>query len=198
VGYKLGGVYGTIPAGVRNKTLRLRFGTAIKEIPISTGDLEFPEQCNFVSNPEICCFLENEDYRFIMWQGGFVNVVSRWNGVLRGQTTVKGCDEAFGELHVALMGGYRQNVVDEIIPVSMLYASDSGDNVLFFSEGKPTTLCMQVCQKMRQRLLIESGEALWPAYGKFGDGKYWFRDRGLNPILLLEGEYTGSKGFICI
>lgn len=198
MGYKLGGGYGVIPAEVKDKVLRLQFGTAIKEIPVSIGEFVFPKQCNFVSNSEICCYLENEDYRFVMWRNGVVNVVNLQNGILRGQIRVDDWDKAFGKVYARPMGGYKETTFGEIIPVWMAYAEEAGDNVLFFSEKMPVTLSMQVSPEMRQQLQEEAGEALWSAFTRMQDGEYCFRNRRLTPVLRLKGEKHEGKSFMLV
>lgn len=181
MGFRVTRDRGFLPASIHDGALWVRWRNTIKSIPVGTGEMVFPEQCNLLCDTSIRCYLTNNEYQFILWENGAAIVVHTRSRTLRGNLAVKGFDKLYEPLELGVVGGYLPRGIDGLMILRYATLKEEERLALLYSDDIPFCFCADMESKQMEtlnQLCNEwAGQNLLPRFVYWREtGQLWYEE----------------------
>lgn len=201
MGFRVTGDCGFLPAGIHDGALWVRWRDKVKSIPSGTGSLIFREQCNFVADAAIRCYLVNEEYKFILWENGSAIVMHKASRTLRANLTVNDFKSLYCPVAIGVVGGYLPRKIKGLM--TLQYATLKVDERLSLLYSNNVPFCFSVDMESRQMEIFNSLCNGWTELNLLPrftyqeeTGQVWYEEKIGGQKTELKGELFHGKSFI--
>ncbi len=171
MGFRVVGARGFLPACIHDGALWVRWGKEVRSVPVPVGDMVFPEQCNFIMDRTLRCYLVNRDYRFILWESGAAIVMHGKSRTLRGNMMVRRCDSIFNPVDVGKVGSFLPGSYKQLVTIRYAKVKGAGGQAMLYSDDQPFCFCLDMGNE--QMSDFEKSCYEWSLQQLFPRFQYW-------------------------